>query len=52
MLDELDSRQEVEYVRTMLEHGCGAERQLKVFSDTQDLEKVVEYMVSETAAGL
>jgi hypothetical protein len=32
--------------------GCGAERQLEVFAKTQDLKKVVEYMVQETAAGL
>jgi carboxylate-amine ligase len=52
VLDELDSRQEVEYIRTILDKGCGAERQLKVFEQTGDLKKVVEYMVSETAAGL
>jgi carboxylate-amine ligase len=52
VLDELDSRSEVEYVHTMLKNGCGAERQLQVFEETQDLKKVVQYMVSETAAGL
>ena len=52
VVDELDSRQEIDYVRTMLDNGCGAERQLKIFEQTGDLKKVVEYMVSETAAGL
>jgi carboxylate-amine ligase len=52
VVDELDSRKEVEYVRTMLERGNGAERQLEVFARTGDLKKVVEYMVAETAAGL
>jgi carboxylate-amine ligase len=52
VLDELDSRSEVEYVHTMLKNGCGAERQLRIFEQTQDLKKVVEYMVAETAAGL
>jgi carboxylate-amine ligase len=42
----------VEYVRTILKNGCGAERQLRVYQETRDLKKVVEYMVSETAAGL
>jgi glutamate---cysteine ligase / carboxylate-amine ligase len=42
----------VEYVHTILNTGCGADRQLKVFEQTGDLKKVVEYMVSETAAGL
>ena len=36
----------------MLERGSGAERQLRVFDETQDLKKVVEYMVAETQAGL
>ena len=52
VLDELDSRSEVEYIRTILERGNGAERQLKVFDETQDFKKVVEYMVAETQAGL
>ena len=52
VLDELDSREEVEYIRTMLEHGTGADRQLEVFEKTGDLKKVVEYMVAETQAGL
>jgi glutamate---cysteine ligase / carboxylate-amine ligase len=52
VLDELDSREEVEYIRTMLQRGNGAERQLDVFAKTGDLKKVVEYMVAETQAGL
>ena len=52
VLDELGSRREVEYIRTMLDRGCGAERQLAVFEETKDLKKVVEYMVAETQAGL
>jgi carboxylate-amine ligase len=52
VLDDLGSRDEVNYVRTMLERGSGADRQLKVFEETQDLKKVVEYMVEETQAGL
>jgi len=52
VLDELESREEVAYVRTMLERGCGARRQLDVFENTGDLKKVVEYMVAETQAGL
>lgn len=52
VVDELGSRNEVEYIKTILERGNGAERQLKVFEETQDLKKVVEYMVAETQAGL
>ena len=52
VVDELDSREEVDYIRTILERGTGADRQFKVFEETKDLKKVVDYMVSETQAGL
>ncbi len=52
VVDELGSRTEIEYIKTMLERGNGAERQLAVFAATQDLKKVVEYMVTESQAGL
>jgi glutamate---cysteine ligase / carboxylate-amine ligase len=52
VVDELDCREEVAYVETMLEAGTGADRQLKIFEETGDLRKVVEYMVEETRAGL
>ena len=51
MLDELDSREEVAYVQTMLERGTGADRQLRVFEETGDLRQVVAYMVEETQGG-
>jgi glutamate---cysteine ligase / carboxylate-amine ligase len=52
VVDELDCREEVEYVETMLEQGSGADRQLCVYQETNDLKKVVEYMVRETRHGL
>ena len=52
VLDELDSREEVEYVRSILKNGTGADRQLKVFNESGDLKKVVDYMIAETQAGL
>ncbi len=52
VLDELGSRKEIEYIHTMLEQGSGADRQLKVFAETGSLKSVVDYMVSETKAGL
>ena len=39
-------------MRTILKDGTGADRQLKVFQQTADLKKVVDYMVEETRAGL
>jgi carboxylate-amine ligase len=52
VLDELGSRNEIAYIRTMLEQGSGADRQLKVFHKTGDLKAVVDYMAFETSAGL
>ncbi|MGC2110381.1 MAG: carboxylate-amine ligase [Candidatus Korobacteraceae bacterium] len=51
-VEELGSRQEIEYIHQMLEMGTGADRQLKVFEETNDLKKVVDYMVSETRVGV
>jgi glutamate---cysteine ligase / carboxylate-amine ligase len=52
VLDELGSRREIEYIRTILENGTGADRQLKVFHETRDLGAVVDFMIEETQAGL
>jgi carboxylate-amine ligase len=52
VLDELDSREEVSYIREILEIGTGADRQLRVFEETGDLKKVVDYMVEETRVGV
>ncbi|MCL4155853.1 UNVERIFIED_CONTAM: hypothetical protein GTU68_023568 [Idotea baltica] len=52
VVDELGCRTEVNYVYQMLEQGSGADRQLKVYEDTKDLKKVMEYVVSQTRKGL
>jgi carboxylate-amine ligase len=52
VVDELDSREAVMHVQQMLQDGSGADRQLKVFRDTGDLKKVVDFMAEETRAGL
>ncbi len=52
VVDELDSRDELEYIHTMLERGSGADRQLKVYRETGDFKKVVDYIIEETEAGL
>jgi carboxylate-amine ligase len=51
-VDELDSRKAINYIHTMLQYGSGADRQLRVFRETGDLKAVVDYMASETRAGL
>jgi len=53
VLDELGSRHEVEYIKQILDHGTGADRQLAVFEQTGgDLKAVVDYIVEETKAGI
>jgi carboxylate-amine ligase len=52
VVDELGSRKDVEYVKTILEMGTGADRQLAVFRQTNDLKRVVDYIVEETSHGL
>ena len=51
VVDELGSRHEIEKINKILEHGTGADRQLKVYEETDSLEKVVEYILEETKAG-
>jgi glutamate---cysteine ligase / carboxylate-amine ligase len=52
VVDELGSRKEVEYVHKILEMGTGADRQLEVFEKTNDMNAVVDYIVSETKIGI
>jgi carboxylate-amine ligase len=52
-VDELGSRDAIDGVRTIMKTGTGADRQLKVFEESNgDLKAVVDYMALETAAGL
>ncbi|MBE9462560.1 carboxylate-amine ligase [Dyadobacter subterraneus] len=52
VIDELGSRNEIEYIHQILEMGTGADRQLAVFEKTNDMKAVVDYIVSETKIGI
>jgi carboxylate-amine ligase len=52
VVDELGSRNEINYIHRILENGTGADRQLRIYQETGDLTKVVDYIVYETEAGL
>ena len=52
VVDELDSREELEYIHKIVDQGSGADRQLRIFQETGDLKKVVDYIIEETEAGL
>jgi glutamate---cysteine ligase / carboxylate-amine ligase len=52
VLDPLGSRHAVSYVPKILEDGTGADRQLKVYKETNSLIGVVDYVKSQFLAGL
>ena len=52
VVDELGSRKELEYIHEILRNGSGADRQLRVYRETGDFHRVVDYIISETEAGV
>jgi len=52
VVDDLGSRSAIEHIHKILERGTGADRQLAVYQETGSLEKVVDYVLSETLAGV
>ena len=53
VVDELGSREAIAHIRSILDNGSGADRQLRKFKETNgDLKNVVDYMAEETRAGL
>lgn len=51
VVDELGSREEIEYAHTILREGTSADRQLAVYRQTDDLRAVVDHVVEETQEG-
>jgi len=49
---ELGSEEEIAYIARILDEGSGADRQLRVFAETGDLNKVVDYVIEQTEHGL
>lgn len=52
VIDELGSRNEVEYVTHILAEGTSADRQLATYERTNDLNAVVDQVIQETAEGV
>src|SRR2546423_1949824 len=48
VVDELGSRKEIEHIHTILERRTSAEEQLRVFSETKDLNAVVDRLIELT----
>jgi glutamate---cysteine ligase / carboxylate-amine ligase len=49
---DLGCERDIAYIHEMLRMGTGADRQLKVYEETGDLKKVVDYIVAETRVGV
>jgi carboxylate-amine ligase len=47
VVDQLGSRHAIAYVHKILEQGTGADRQLRVYQQTQNLHSVVDYIHSQ-----
>ncbi len=52
VIPHLGSKNAIGYVHKMLEQGTGADRQLKVYEQTQSLVKVVDYIHDSFLSGL
>jgi carboxylate-amine ligase len=48
VVDDLGSREHLQYVHTILAEGTSADRQLRVYRETNDLKAVVAHVVRET----
>ena len=52
-IDELDLHEYIQTIRSMLQHGSSADRQLQVFEQSDgDLHAVVDHLIQETQEGL
>ena len=52
VVDELGSREAINYVHTVLAEGTSADRQLAVYRRTGDWKAVVQHIVQETRDGV
>jgi carboxylate-amine ligase len=52
VVDELGSRRAMETVHHILRNGTGADRQLAVYEQTNDLRAVVDFLANETMRGV
>ncbi len=48
VVDELDSREEISHIYTILQRGTSADEQLQVFRETKDLNAVVDMLIKNT----
>ncbi|MCY1557647.1 hypothetical protein D9M68_945150 [compost metagenome] len=51
VVDDLGSRNDINYVHKILQNGTGADRQLAVYEKTGSFESVVDYITTQTLIG-
>lgn len=51
-VDELGSRDDINYLGKMMERGTGADRQLEVFYKNKDMNELVDFITKSTLEGL
>ncbi|GCE20290.1 carboxylate-amine ligase [Dictyobacter kobayashii] len=54
VVDELGSRREMDYIRALMDdpRGTGADRQMEVFQQTNDPDKVSQFLIEQTMQGV
>jgi carboxylate-amine ligase len=48
VVDDLGSRNEINYIQNILKEGTSADRQLAVYRQSADFTKVVDHLIHET----
>lgn len=48
VVDDLGSREEINYIQEILNKGTGADQQIRVYEETNSLEKVVDFIIEKT----
>jgi len=48
VVNELDSRKEIEHIHTILDRGTSADEQLAIYQETNDLNAVVDHLIMRT----
>lgn len=52
VVDDLNCREEIDHIGSILETGTSADRQLDIWNETHDMQAVASFLVEETMAGL
>ena len=50
VIDDLGSREYFSAIEDIIENGSSADRQLKIFKETNDLKLVVDHLIKETSS--